>query len=272
MKLNQLTFLILFLMVCISPYAQFFSGARSLSLAGNSVTLNDVYTVHSNPGIISQIKEIQIGSSYSKPYLISEFQQQSIANFIPIQKGGIIIRGVFSGKELFRQQKIGLGYGFSLNEKLSIGIGLNHQELRVQHYKSSNKLTADIGFLAKINDKLTLGASILSVGGNQSKENLERFPSIMQIGIKYAIHNQFDTYISIDKTALNSVCYRIGFEYEAYKNLWFRTGCVLNAKVLAFGIGYELPMRLRIDLGTQWNQILGWTPHIGLLYRFTTKK
>lgn len=272
MRLNQYTFLISFFFVYVATHAQLFPGARSLSLAGNAVTLNDVYTVHSNPGIISQIKEIQIGSSYSVPYLISEFQQQSIASYLPIQKGGLIIRGVFTGKELFRQQKIGLGYGFSLNEKLSIGVGLNYQELRIQNYKTNNKITTDIGFLAKINDKLTLGASILSIGGDQSKENIERFPSTMQIGIKYRIQKQFDTYFSIDKTSSNLVLYRIGFEYEAYKNLWFRTGSVLNAKVLAFGLGYELPMRLRIDVGTQWNQPLGWTPHIGLLYRFTSKK
>jgi len=78
--------------------------------------------------------------------------------------------------------------------------------------------------------------------------------------------------LSDNKSSVINVNYRVGIEYEAYKNFYFRTGGIVNSKSLSFGVGYELPMRLRFDFGSQWQQTLGWTPHIGFLYRFTAKK
>ncbi len=272
MKFNRIAFLIAFLYIFNFCFSQEVVGPRSLSIAGNGVTLVDAYSVFTNAGLISEIKEIQVATSYSIPYLINEFQQQSIVGVLPLKKGGISFGGQFTGKELFKQQKISLGYGLKLNEKLSIGIGLNHQQLRIQNYGVNNVFTADIGFLAYVNEKLSLAASILSVGGNHSSINQERFPTYMQLGVRYSFQKHVQTYLSIDKSSVSNVNYRVGIEYEAYKNFYFRSGGIVNSKTLSFGVGYELPMRLRFDFGSQWQQTLGWTPHIGFLYRFTAKK
>jgi hypothetical protein len=272
MKFNKVAALIAFLYIFKMGFSQHVIGPRSLSLAGNGVTLKDAYSVFTNAGLISEIKEIQVATSYSIPYLINEFQQQSIIGVLPLKKGGISLGGQFTGKELFRQQKISIGYGLKMNEKLSIGIGLNHQQLRVQNYEVNNIISVDAGFFANVNEKISIAASILSFGGNQSNINQERFPTYMQLGVRYSFQKQFQTYLSIDKSSVSNVNYRIGIEYEAYKNFYFRTGGIVNSKTLSFGVGYELPMRLRFDFGSQWQQTLGWTPHIGFLYRFTAKK
>jgi len=272
MKFNKVATLIAFLYIFKIGFSQHVIGPRSLSLAGNGTTLKDAYSVFTNAGLISELDNIQIATSYSIPYLINEFQQQGIVCVVPLKKGGVSIGGQFTGKELFRQQKISLGYGLNLNEKLSIGIGLNHQQLRVQNYDVNNMISVDVGFFANVNEKISIAGSVLSFGGNNTNKNQERFPSSMQIGIRYAFQKQVQTYFSVDKSTISNVNYRIGLEYEAYKNFWFRTGGVLNSKIVAFGFGYELPLRLRIDVGSQWQQSLGWTPNIGLLYRFSAKK
>jgi len=272
MKLIKYFTLIFFFFVFNISYSQLLLGPRSLSLAGNGVTLKDAYSVFTNASLISELDNVQIATSYSIPYLINEFQQQGIVCVVPLKKGGFSIGGQFTGKELFRQQKISLGYGLNLNEKLSIGIGLNHQQLRVLNYDVNNIISVDVGFFANVNEKITIAGSILSFGGNHTNLNQERFPSSMQIGLRYAFQKQVQTYFSVDKSTISNVNYRIGLEYEAYKNFWFRTGGVLNSKIVAFGFGYELPLLLRIDVGSQWQQSLGWTPNIGLLYRFSAKK
>ncbi len=272
MKFNKVAALIAFLYVSKIGFSQHVIGPRSLSLAGNGTTLKDVYSVFTNAGLISELDNVQIATSYSIPYLINEFQQQGIVCVVPLKKGGVSIGGQFTGKELFRQQKVCLGYGLKLNDKLSIGIGLNHQQLRIKNYGSYNVVTSDIGMFAKINEKISLGVSILSLGGNHSNINQERFPTTMQLGINYTFQKKLQTYFSIDKSSNTNVNYRIGLEYEAYKNLWFRTGSVLNSRTLTFGFGYELPLKLRVDVGSQWQQTLGWTPHVGFLYRFSSKK
>jgi hypothetical protein len=272
MNFSKVAVLFAFLYIVTVGFSQNVIGPRALSLGGNSTILQDAYSVTNNMGLISEINEIQIATSYSVPYLISEFQQQGLVGVVPLKKGGISLGGQFTGKDLFRQQKISLGYGLKLNDKLSIGIGLNHQQLRIQNYGTYNVITSDIGMFAKINEKVSLGVSVLSFGGNHSNINQERFPTTMQLGISYSFQKQLQTYFTIDKSSISNVNYRIGLEYEAFKNLWFRTGSVLNSKTLAFGIGYELPLKLRVDVGSQWQQTLGWTPHVGFLYRFSTKK
>ena len=251
-------------------FSQTVFNARVLSNGGNGVAL--IEPNNSNLGIISLVENINLSIFYNIPYLINEFQQQGLVGVIPLKKGGISLGGQFTGKDLLRQQKVSLGYGLKLNDKLSIGIGLNHQQLRIQNYGSYNVITSDIGMFAKINEKVSLGVSVLSFGGNHSNINQERFPTTMQLGVSYSFQKQLQTYFTIDKSSISNVNYRIGLEYEAYKNLWFRTGSVLNSRTLTFGFGYELPLKLRVDVGSQWQQTLGWTPHVGFLYRFSSKK
>ena len=251
-------------------FSQSVFNVRVLSNGGNGATI--IEPNNSNLGVISQVQNTSVSTTYNTPFLLKELQQQGIVCVVPMKKGGVSIGGQFTGKELFTQQKVSLGYGLNLNEKLSIGIGLNHQQLRIQNYGSYNVITSDVGMFAKINEKVSLGVSVLSLGGNHSNINQERFPTTMQLGVSYSFHKQLQTYFSIDKSSISNVNCRIGLEYEAYKNLWFRTGGVLNFRTLAFGFGYELPFRLRIDVGSQWQQSLGWTPNIGLFYRFSAKK
>jgi len=272
MKIKVIILFVAFLYIVKIGFSQHVIGPKALSLAGNGVCLKDAYSVSNNVGLISEINEVQLVTSYTIPYLINEFQQQGLVGVIPLKKGGISLGGQFTGKDLLRQQKVSLGYGLKLNEKLSIGIGLNHQQLRIQNYGSYNVITSDIGMFAKINEKVSLGVSVLSFGGNHSNINQERFPTTMQLGVSYSFQKQLQTYFTIDKSSISNVNYRIGLEYEAYKNLWFRTGSVLNSRTLTFGFGYELPLKLRVDIGSQWQQTLGWTPHIGFLYRFSSKK
>ncbi len=272
MNFSKVATFIAFFIIVSTSYSQNVLGPRALSLGGNSTTLKDAYSVTNNVGLISEINEIQIATSFSIPYLINEFQQQGLIGILPLKKGGISFGGQFSGKDLFRQQKVSLGYGLKLNDKLSIGIGLNHQQLRIQNYGSNSVITSDIGMFVKMNERVSFGFSILSFGGNHSMLNQERFPTTMQLGISYSFQKQLQTYFTIDKSSISNVNYRIGLEYEAYKNLWFRTGGVLNSRTLAFGFGYELPLKLRVDVGSQWQQTLGWTPHVGFLYRFSANK
>ena len=272
MNFSRITLFFTYIFISFLGYSQQVIGSRAMALGGNGILLNDAWSVLSNVGNTPLINEIQVATSYSVPYLVSEFQQQAFVGVVPLKKGGISFSGQFSGKDLFRQQKIACGYGMKLSDKFTIGVGLNYQQLRVQNYGVNSMLTVDLGLVGIINEKLSVAASLLSVGGNNSIENQERFPSIFQIGARYQIQKQLQMYFTLDKSSNSKVNYRIGLEYEAFKNGWFRTGAILNAKTIAFGFGYELPVKLRLDIGSQWQQTLGWTPTIGLIYRFTEKK
>jgi hypothetical protein len=267
MNFSEIAIFCLLLLLGVTGRTQNLVSSRALALGGNSVLLNDAFSILSNQANCAEIKQVQVATSYSIPYLVNEFQQQAIVGVIPIKKGGLSFTGQFTGKEIYRLQKLSLGYGLTLNEKLSLGIGLSHQQLRIQNYGVNSVITFDLGFTAKLNEKISLAATIQSIGGNHSTLNQERFPSLMQMGAKYNFSALLQTYFTIEKASNLKASYHLGIEYEAFKNGWFRTGAILNEKTLAFGFGYDLPMKLRLDVGSQWKQTLGWTPSIGLIYR-----
>ena len=249
-----------------------FSGSRSQGLANASVCLDDVFSYHNNPANLASIDALSFGLAYENRFLLKEFQHQSYAVCIPIGRGVFSVGGNTFGYRDFRTFKNGIGYAMKLLDALSIGVQINHQMTRLSGpYGNNQTVTGEFGLSYKVSKDWRFGMAIFNVGRNGLiEEPLERYGSSMRLGTAYKVSNMVLVVAELEKDILNPMRFKSGIEYEPLHNLIFRIGFATNPIELSFGLGWFFSERYHLDFGTQYHQILGWSPNMS--FRFDLKK
>lgn len=248
------------------------AGARSMSMANSTVAVSDAWSFHHNPGATAFIKQPTAGISYENRYLLKELQTQALVYAHPL-KTGVISAGAQSyGYKVYRTTRIGLGYSLKLGERISAGVQLNYQGLRIESYGSKSTVTAEAGLLAKISEKVSVGFSILNLGRNKlSAFQDDRFSTFMRLGMNYRISDKAILLLEAEKEVQSRLRAKGGLEYELIDRFFLRAGGAFNPIEVTFGFGYHFRNRLQLDFGSAWQQQLGWSPHFGLTYVLKTK-
>ncbi len=249
-----------------------FSGSRSQSLANASVCLDDVFSYHNNPANLASIDVVSFGLAYENRFLLKELQHQSYAVSIPLGKGVFSVGGNTFGYRDFRTFKNGIGYAMKLLDVLSIGVQLNHQMIRLSSpYGINQTLTGEFGLSYQITKDWQFGLAIFNVGRNELIEDpVERYGSSMRLGTAYKVSNMVLVVVELEKDIINSMRFKTGIEYKPLHNVIFRIGFSTNPIELSFGLGWLFSERYHLDFGTQYHQILGWSPNVS--FRFDLEK
>ncbi len=248
------------------------AGARSMSMANSTAAVSDVWSFHHNPGALAYIQQTSAGISYENRYLLKELQTQAIVVAHPLKVGVISAGAQIYGYKLYKTTRIGLGYSLKLGEKISAGVQMNYQGLRIENYGSKSTVTAEAGLLAKINEKIAVGFSIMNLGrGKLSEFQDDRFSTFMRLGLNYRISDKVMVLLEAEKEVQAKLRAKGGFEYEILNRFFVRAGGACNPIEVTFGFGYQFKNRLKLDMGSAWQQQLGWSPHFGLTYELKAK-
>ena len=241
-----------------------FSGSRSQALANASVCLEDVFSYHNNPANSAEISSVSFGLAYENRFLLKELQHQSYAVSIPLGRGVFSIGGNTFGYRDYRTFKNGLGYSMRLLDALSVGVQINHQMVRLSGpYGINQTLTGEFGLAYKVSKSWRFGIAVFNLGRNEMiEEPMERYPTSMRIGTAYNVSKMVLLVAELEKDILHPVRFKSGVEYKPLQNLLFRIGFVTHPIELSFGLGWVFSSRYHLDFGTQYHQILGWSPNI----------
>jgi len=265
------------LLLIILPFITFGQGwvpvgAKSNSLANAVVANTDVWSFYHNPGALGYMKNASIGASYENRYLLKELQTQAVVYAQPL-KAGVLSFGVQSyGYRVYRSNRIGVGYALKLHEKIAMGVQLNYQDVRIESYNYVATVTAEIGILARITPKITLGFSVLNLNRAKAAEFADdRFGTYFRLGLKYAISDLVVLFIEAEKEVTSKIRPKLAIDYQLVNRFFLCVGGSYNPPEITFGIGYQFPVGLKLDAGSAWRQHLGWAPHIGLTFDFKVK-
>lgn len=241
-------------------------GARSNALAGASVALSDVWSVHQNPGAVGQITSFSAGIYYDSRFLTKELQTQGLAIAAPLKKGVLMGGAQLFGYQEYRHSRFGLGYALQLSEHFSAGVQGNLQQLRFnENYGTAISGTAEAGFLATISDKWNLGFSITNIGRQRISGLEDRFNSVMRLGTVFSPSKQVKCIAEVQKDVIYPISFRGAVEYVPVEAFSVRIGAQTGPAIFSFGFGYQTK-GFQIDLATKYHQQLGWTPCFGLNY------
>ncbi|MBC7864528.1 MAG: hypothetical protein IAF38_16255, partial [Bacteroidia bacterium] len=87
-------------------------GARSAAMGGASSTLHDVWSAQNNQAGLGYVDKIEVGAYYENRFLLKELSYSAFCAAIPVKKIGTFgVTMTSFGYNVFRQSKVGLGYG-----------------------------------------------------------------------------------------------------------------------------------------------------------------
>ncbi|RFC55059.1 PorV/PorQ family protein [Brumimicrobium aurantiacum] len=248
-------------------------GARVGAMANNGVTLIDAFSYHHNPGALGFIENASVGVSYESRYALKELQTQSVAAAVPLKTGVISAGGQFYGYDTYRTTRAGLGYSMKLSDRIAAGVQINYLSTRLDPaYGVKHGISAEFGALAKLNDRLNIGFSVVNIGRTEISEyKNDRYGTILRLGLSYQISEMLLLVGEIEQEINFDTRLRAGIEYHPIDLLYIRAGVQGAPMDFAFGFGLAFE-RIKLDLATQYNQYLGWTPAASFVFDFNKKK
>lgn len=240
-------------------------GARSMSLVNASTCISDVWAYHHNPGALASLNKTSVGISYENRFLLRELQGQGFAVAHPIKKGVLSFGGQLYGQSLYRTSRVGLGYSLQLSENISAGVQLNYQSLRISNYGQKGTVSGEFGMLAKINERVNVGFSVFNL--NNAKLSLyqdDRFTTYLRVGLSYKVSSKVSILAEAEKQIESKLRPKGALEYQISDKFFLRAGVAGNPIEITFGTGFTFLNGLKLDFGTAYHQLLGWSPHIGI--------
>lgn len=245
-------------------------GARSLGLANSGVTFVNALSYHHNPGALGFLEKGSVGISYQSRYALKELQTQGVAIAVPLKVGVISAGGQFYGYDAYRTTRAGVGYSMKLGQKISAGVQINYLGMRFgsSYYGRKDGVSAELGALAKINEKVSIGFSVMNLSRSKLAEYTdERWGTLLRLGVSYQVIEQLLLIGEIEAEIGYMPRLRAGIEYHPIDLLYIRVGAQGAPMDFSFGFGFDFK-GVKLDLATQYNQILGWTPGVSLMVDF----
>jgi hypothetical protein len=261
----------LFVLFRISLFCQYNPGARQIALANSDVgQADDVFSVFSNPGGLSQIRWREAGIYYSPaPFGFKELANGFLAYLEPFPIGSAAIGIMTYGFELYREFRITAGFSYSYRGKIFAGFSAGYYNVSIKNYGSAGTFSADIGGLIYINDFIRWGFSFQNVNHSTFAGYDDQIPVILNTGISTDITRSFTFNAALEKDIRYNASFRFGFEYDLIQYLSIRTGFSNEPSRFTAGIGMKYSI-VNLDYAVFTHNDLGLTHQAGLILKFSS--
>ena len=238
-----------------------FPNAINSALGNAGITHHNFWSALNYSQNLAYQEKFMIGSSYQNKLGVKELKTVTIGAVIPLENSGLGIGISQFGFSEYKETNLHLGYGKSLSEVLSIGVGLNYFKLS-QAGINQNLIYAEIGISYKINNELTFGIHLSNPNLIQTKDSIlsERY----QVGFGYQVQKNIHLYADVSYNSKDQAQVHTGLEILR-KDFAIRMGYSSLSNQLSFGFGYQRK-NLVIGFSTSLHQDLGFSPTISLAY------
>ncbi|MGB3465727.1 MAG: hypothetical protein WBA74_10670 [Cyclobacteriaceae bacterium] len=231
-------------------------GGRSAGMANSSVTIADAYSLFNNIGALARVEETTAFVGYRNLFGINELSTIAAGFVKPIKSGVLGISFFRFGGDLFNEQKASIGYSnqFGL---VSLGANISYLQVSIESIGKSSVFLFEFGGLAKITDKLRVGAYVFNLNQAAIASGSEQeIPLTMKVGVSYLPIEDLAINTEVIKQIDREEQIRIGLSYNLIKNFTVRTGIETNPVKGTFGLGFK-PGRFLIDYAFSNHSIIG---------------
>jgi hypothetical protein len=269
MRLLLLSVFSLFFSAVLSAQVQIrgTDNAAALSLGGATIALPKPSAGIQNEALLPVSGKMAFFVASALPFGIGDYQSaQAQAAFKLDKNSGVGLEFAYSGIELYREQRIRLGYGRRLGERVSLGGNLDWLQANALEYGNKNALTFGLSMLAQALPTLSIGAKIQNP--LQTKLGESKLPAQFRLGACWKPGEQFAFSSEVEKIIDRPAQIKAGMEYLPTDILVLRAG-VRGGGIgrAGFGVGLRFKNGLGLDFGTEWDPYLGFTPAAMIRWR-----
>lgn len=264
-----LLIVVLFVSSQTKSIAQYNPGAKQISMSNSDVAFsNDVFSLFNNPAGLSQMNWRELGIYYSpSPFGFSELANGYIAYHEPFDFGSIGVGAMTYGFELYRENKISVGFSYNYLNKFFAGAALNLHTVSIKNYGSDNTFYLNIGGLFYLTQNFRLGFSAQNLNRASFGNEKDNIPMVFSTGFSYGVIENMTFNLAVEKDVRNNYSLRGGIEYNLLEYLSLRSGFSNEPSNYSAGIGINYSY-FSLDYAFFTHTDLGLTHQAGLIISF----
>ncbi len=240
------------------------NGGRTLAMGNTGVVNRDITSIYSNQAGLAYLTSIQAGVFGSRRFMVADINSLGAAFAYPTSSGTFGVDVNYYGFEGFNQQSIGLNYGRKLFDKLAIGGKALVNTTAIPEYGNTSTFTFALGFYSRLLDKLHVAGHIFNPIRMDITIN-EPLPTNLRIGLTYFPSKKTTLNFEAEQVLDYDMRIKAGMEYQMIEQVYLRFGVQNEPVQASFGIGFDIDY-LKIDVASQYHQVLGFTPGISVIY------
>lgn len=246
--------------------------ARYTGTGAYSLDFTDAFSGAVNQAALAEVKKACAGIYGERRFMLKELSNYSAALALPSKLGGFGLALYYFGGSQFNTSQVGAGYGKKLGDKIDIGIQFNFNGISIAGYGSSSTISAEAGTIIHLTEKLHIGLHVYNpAGGKFGKNGSEKLASVYSTGIGYEVSDKVFISTVIGKEEDQPVNINAGLEYRFADHFFSKTGVSTATGNYFFALGLQWKS-IRIDAVNSWQNALGFTPGIMLLFNFHDDK
>lgn len=218
-----------------------------------------------NQALLADNHSFYFGANYENRFNISQLGIRTAGLIIPSGKTTLGIIYSHFGYSDFQRNFTGLACGLKLSDKLSAGAQVDYfAEMAPGEYEDIHLITGEAGIAFSASENTVIGIHLFNPVPN-SLRNIS-MPATIRIGAGTNLNNLLFAGAETEMSSGNTVILRMGFEYEAAKKFWLRSGFSTENNSFSFGIGC-LAKFVKIDLAFSTHDRLGITSSASLIFK-----
>lgn len=258
-----------YLVLYSTSFGQVSPGARQIALSHSDAAFsNDVFALFTNPSGLAQINWRELGVYYSpSPFGVDELANAYAAYIEPFSFGNIAIGYMQYGFELYKENKIALGFSRNIDNKFFIGITGLYQNLSIERYGSDNTFTLNVGGLYYLSGITRVGLYAHNLFRATYGSDPDQIPFVLGFGASYDFSNEITFNGSVEKEIDFEPSFRFGVEYSLIEYLTLRSGFMSEPSSYSVGIGIHYSS-LNLDYAFFSHPDLGLTHQMGIIIDF----
>ncbi|HEY1167183.1 MAG TPA: hypothetical protein VGE90_18540 [Chitinophaga sp.] len=231
-----------------------------------------VFTAMHNQAALAQLPALTAGAYTERRFMMKALSTYALALAAPVPPGAFGLTFVRFGSPVFYQQKLGLGYGRSLGDKLSIGLQADYLTVSMQQYGSAATLTFEAGCLLHITPQLHAGFHVFNPPARQlDKSGQEEIPVVYTAGAGYEVSSDFLLSVEVIRVTARAFTTRLMSEYRVMPQLSLQLGLSTDPQLSGAGASFSWE-GLRIHLYGNYHPQLGITPATAIVWQLKQRK
>lgn len=248
-------------------------GAKQAGMGFTGTVLSDVWSSSHNQAGLARLTVPVVGIYHENRFLLNEMSLKAFSFAFPTEEAGTFAIDLWHfGYTKYYEMKTGIAYGMMIGKKLSIGTKVNYLHTHfAELYGKKGTVVAELGFILEPTENLFIGGHIYNLTRSKlAVYDDERVPTILKFGIGYRFSEKLFMVTEAEKDLLYKIIYKVGIDYMFLNNVFVRAGATTSPDRMTFGLGYQY-RKLRADISFSYHQVLGFSPHVAIVYNLKTE-
>jgi hypothetical protein len=261
-------------LVCLTPlpcgavFEERPLSARSAALGESLAAAEGTESATVNPAALGFFKGMEFRAGQSRLLGLAEFPHRTaLCAFSTSHRAAMAVTADILGTDLYREQSVGVGAGFSLGDLLALGAAVRRADVHISRYGSAGAWAFDAGILGRVRPNLSLGAAAINLNHPRLGNSDEGPLPLWRGGLAWKPFPSLLTLVEAVKTPGDPYSWRVGQEAAVGSVLFLRAGfetvpsrwgAGLGARVKGMGVDYGflthpyLPEEHRFDVSWRW--------------------